>query len=114
MDQVSIRLPRPNVKEGSAFTATAYFRDRATAAASAPSTAKYRIDCLTTEKEIKGWTTLTPAASISISIVAADNAIQDESNAYEIRRLTVAGNPDLTTQVRETADWMVTNLLNVP
>lgn len=108
MPDVYIKIPKPSVKEGNSFTATAYFRSDATA--SAPSTAKYRVDCLTTQKTLTDWTTLTPAASISISITRTDNAIQDSSNRIERKQLTVAGNPDTSTQTRQSIVWEVENI----
>ena len=113
-DQVVVMVPRPRFNEGSAFTATAYFRDRATAAASAPSVAKYRVDCLTTNRTLQDWTSLTPATSISIPITATHNAIQDISNEREVRQLTVASEPGTDTQFRDTATWTVTNLFGSP
>lgn len=114
MDQVAIQIPRLSYKEGSAFVATAFFRDRATQAASAPTTIKYRIDCLTTGIELVDWTTVSAAANVSISVTSTHNAIQDECNKWERKQLTVAGDPDAAGQVRETAEWTVTNLHNVP
>lgn len=110
MDQVTIKIPRPQVREGSAFTATAYCRDRATAAASVPTNLYYRVDCLTTGKELAGWTSVSAASSASISITATHNAIQDQSNAYETKQLTVSADHGLSTQVRETAVWTVSNI----
>lgn len=106
--EVYIKIPQLSFKEGSAFTATAYFRDGD--AANAPTTAKYRIDCLTTGKNIKDWTTLSVAASIAISITATDNAIQDQSNRFEKKQITVAADPDGAGQVREAITYKVENL----
>lgn len=113
MDQVSIVLPRPIFREDSAFSATVYFRDRATQAASVPTNIKYRLDCLTTGYAILDWTTVSAASSATISVTAAQNAILDESNSYENKRLTVAGDYGLSTQVTEFATYQVTNLSGV-
>ena len=104
---VYIQIPKQKYSEGTAFTATAYFRSGT--AASTPSAAKYRIDCLTTCKEIKDWTTLTPAASISISVTATENTIEDESNQIEKKQITVASEPDTASQEREVRTWKVIN-----
>ena len=108
-DQVTIVIPRPAFHEGSAFTATAYFRDRATAAASTPTTAKYRVDCLTTGVNLQDWTTLTPAASIPISITATHQAIQNSSNRSEVKQLTVSADHGLAAQARDVMSWTVNN-----
>lgn len=114
VDQVEISLPRMRYNEGSAFTATAAFRNRATSASAVPSTAKYRIDCLDTLTVLQGWTSLTPAASISIPITASHNAIQSVSNRRERKQLTVASDPDAADQFRAAALWDVENLWGSP
>ena len=103
-----IQIPNPKVKEGSSFTATAYFRSAG--AASAPTAAKYRVDCLTTGKTLTDWTTLTPAVSNSITLTATHNAIQDQSNMFEKKQLTVASDPDTSTQTRDTMVYKVENI----
>lgn len=113
MDQVSIVLQRPSVKEDSAQSATAYFRDRATEAASTPTNIYYRLDCLTTGTAILDWTTVSAASNATISITSSQNQIYDASNTYETKRLTVAGDYGLSTQVTETAFYRVENLSGV-
>lgn len=109
-DQIAIQLAKTRWKEGSAFMATAYFRTRSTAAADTPSSVKYRIDCLTTGKVLADWTTVSAASNVSISITATHNAIQDQSNRYERKQLTVASDVDAADQHRETAEWRVENI----
>ena len=109
---VYISMPVTVVQEGSAFAAIAYFRDTA-GAAGASATAKYRVDCLTTGKELTDWTTLTPAVSISIALTATHNAIQSQGNRFERKQLIVASDPDAADQTRDQATWKVENLHNV-
>ena len=109
---VYISLPVVKVQEGSAFAAIAYFRTTA-GAAGASATAKYRVDCLTTGKELTDWTALTPAVSISIPITATHNAIQWQSNRIEKKQLIVASDPDAADQTRDKAVWTVENIENV-
>lgn len=78
--------------------------------ATIPSTAKYRLDCLTTRQAIKAWTTLTPAAEIAISITGAENAIRDDSNAYEDKQLVVLTDEGLGTEQRQEIVYRVRNL----
>lgn len=108
MPDVYVTAPWPQVKEGSSFTATAYFRNGATG--EAPTTAKYRVDCLTTGKELTGWTSLSVAASINITVTATENAIQDQSSRVERKQLTVASDPDTSTQTRDSVEWFVENI----
>lgn len=114
VDQIEIIIPRPKVQEGSAFSAVAYFRDRATSAASVPTSAKFRVDNLTTGAELAGWTSLTPAASITIPITSTYTAIASTCNTRESVQLTVAGDYGLATQVRNAVIFTVENLYGSP
>lgn len=108
-DQVEISIPRPVVNEGSAFTATANFRTRSTAAASTPTTVRYRVDdpCY---GEILAWTSASAASSVTITVSSAANEIQDESNTRESRLLTFEADAGLSTQVRGTVAYDVQNV----
>ena len=103
-----INFPYPEVVEGSGFTATAYSRDGT--AANTPTTAQYRIDCLTSGQIIKNWTALTPASAMNITITGSDNALKDQSNDYEMRQVTVEEDSGLDTQTRESGIYRVKNL----
>lgn len=113
-DQVAIQIPRPRVMEGSAFTATAYFRTRSTGAAATPTNVYYRVDNLTTGTELADWTSVSAAANVSISVTATHNAIQDQGNRRERVQLTVSLDHGLSTQVRESREWVVENLEGSP
>jgi len=110
MAEVYINIPKLQQKEGSSFSATAFGRNGATA--EAPTTAKYRVDCITTGKVLTDWTTLTPAASMAIAITATHNAIQDQSNRREKKQLTVSANHGTATQYRDAVTWQVENIRN--
>jgi hypothetical protein len=107
-DTVAIQIPKPRVKEGSSFTATAYFR--ASGAASTPTNVYYRIDNLTTGEAKADWTSVSAAANVSISVTATHNAIGSQSNRTEKLQLTVAADHGLSTQVRNFAEWEVENV----
>jgi hypothetical protein len=114
-DMIAIQVPEPTVNEGSACTVTAYFRNRASAAAATtPTTVQYRLDCLTTGREILSWTTVTPAVNVSLGITGAQNAILNDCNSLERKQLTVMLDEGLSTQYRETAVWTVENLYGSP
>lgn len=114
MDLIAIRIPKLQVQEGSAFTATANFRTRETAAASAPTTVHYRLDCLTTGTELKDWTDITAAAEVAIAVTATHNAIQSDMNDFERKQLTVAADKDLPTQQTHAVRWRIENLYGMP
>jgi len=111
MTDVYISIPVVKTQEGSSFNATAYFRSAGSASAS--TTAKYRVDCLTTGKQLTDWTSLTPAVSISIALTATHNAIQWQSNRFERKQLIVASDPGETDQTRDKVTWKVENIENV-
>ena len=114
-DQVEIQLPKTQYVEHSAFTATAYFRTRSSAAAATPTTVHYRIDNLSTKNEVKDWTSVTPGTSVSISVASTENVIDGGSTEtsipkYQTLQLTVALDKDLSTEVRNFKNWRVKNL----
>ena len=108
MPETYVQVPHLQTKEKSSFNATAYFR--VADAATAPTTAKYRVDNLTARKELKDWTSLTPAVSNTIAMTSTFNAIQNESNRIEKVQLTVAADPDGDTETRDTVTWNILNL----
>ena len=112
MTDIYIQIPYFRQNEDSSFTATAYGRNASTDAAEAPTTAKYRVDCITTGVTLQDWTTLSVSTSMPISITSTFNAIQDNSNRFEKKQLTVAANPDTATQYRAVVTWKVENIRN--
>lgn len=109
-DQVEIQLPVTIVPEGTTFTATAYFRTRSTKAASVPTNVYYRVDCLTTKEQLQDWTVVSTAGNVSITMTAAFNAIQDDSNQWERKQLTVMADRGLSTQAVNRAYYKVENV----
>lgn len=99
------------VNKSSTSYVTISLKDKAGAAA-APTAITYRIDCLTTGFNVRPWTAVAPAASVEITLTADDNAIVEESNQRERRRITVvaaygAGGDD---QIVDEYDYEVRNL----
>jgi hypothetical protein len=110
MDQVALSIPKTRVSEGDNFTVTAYFRDRASGTADAPTTVEYRIDCLTTGREVQDWATLTAGESVSIALASDYSAIINRCNEYERKQLTVMADRDLPFQRSGQVFWTVKNL----
>jgi len=108
MVETYINIPKYSVQEDSSFTATIRFR--LVDAATTPTTVRYRIDDKFTEQIIRDWTTLTPAASISVVITPADNAVVAITRREERRQITVETNTGLDTQTRERAYWVVKSI----
>jgi len=113
-DQIEIQIPVARVPEETTFTATAYFRTRSTALASTPTTIHYRVDCLSTRRQITDWTAIAvPAGSNTITISATHNQILEDAHANETKQLTVKVDSGLSTQVIKAKRWKVENLLGI-
>src|SRR5688500_4626990 len=99
-DQVSIQIAEPVVTAGSAVTATVNFRTRSTAAASTPTSIRYKVDCLTNKRTLVEWTSVSAASSASITVPGTSNGTIDSGNDLETRQITVISDYGLSTQVR--------------
>ena len=109
-DQIEIQIPKTKVNEAESFIATAYFRTRATGAALAPTTIKYRVDCLSTRTLLKDWTSVSAAASVELTMTSAINAIQEDAKDWERKQLTVKADDGLSTQTMGVKRWIVSNV----
>ncbi len=103
-------LVRNRVNESSSATFIAsFFNDSYTA--TAPTSARYRIDNPDNDTEILDWQTLTPATSNSIAVTGAQNAIVYDCSREERRTLTVQADTSLSTQYQVTKDFWIKNLV---
>jgi len=112
-DQVEISIPKTIVLEEDTFPVTAFFRTRATKVATAPTTVRYRVDDLKTGKVLTDWTSASAAASVTITITAANNEIQDEASRLERKQLIVQADAGLSTQVNGRVIWRVRNVAGI-
>lgn len=100
------------INEGSAITVNAAPRDEDNLPVT-PSSAQYRIDCLTTGVEVLGWTAIaSPTDSNDIDVPGTLNAIVSTNNPRERKQLvfqTVAGGETRN----DTLDWEVRNIYGV-
>lgn len=100
----------PEVNEKSTAYVEATFRDKDGTNA-APTGARYRIDCLTTNTQVKDWTTISsPVAVEEITVKPSENAIISSGNAQEVKRVTVEGTYGVDDSVYEQYDITVLNL----
>lgn len=79
-----------------------------------PTSLKYRVDCTTNNQPITDWTSLAPAATTTVVVPAASNAIINDGNGYEDKQVTVMTDEGLDTQETTTQVWRVRNLGVVP
>jgi len=79
-------------------------------AAAVPNSARYRVDCLTNDQEVRDWTDIeSPGASATITLNETDNTIintaQSETSGYHESRLVTVeatyGTGDLCTSEYE-------------
>ena len=108
-DQVAIQLPKTVFNERSAFTATAYFRTRASGAASTPTTVHYKLTNLSTRETVTDWTSVSAAGNVSISITGAENKILANKDT-ERMELLVSIDKGLSTEVVGSAIYRLVNV----
>ena len=78
-----------------------------------PASASYRIDCLTSGVEIRGWTEITPAESVTIPLTGDDNRIINGRNSRETRQLVVRFADSTGNTQKDQAQYRVDNLRGV-
>jgi hypothetical protein len=98
------------VNEESTAYLTVVFKDK-DGAEQAPTSATYRIDCLTNGEEVREDTAMTPIASpYEITLGAADNAMIDSDRLTEARRVTVEAVYGSDDHVNADYKYLVKNL----
>ena len=75
----------------------------------AGTTARYRVDCLTTGNTMLGWTSTTAASEMTLPMTSAINAIVNPYNRTESRQVTVEINHGLSSQTLDTFTYSVNN-----
>ena len=78
-----------------------------------PSAVSYRIDCLTTGNEVRAWTTVTPANTVTIAATGDDNQIYNELSTREVRQMVVKYTDVSTNDQHSQIQWRVDNLKGV-
>jgi hypothetical protein len=105
-----MRLDRVN--EGSFYVVTATFLDSSNAAI-VPDSVRYKIDCETSGKAIRGWTSVTPAATVTITATASENAIVNGGNRSETKVMTIQADQGADRQYTSNRKWSVLNLQGI-
>lgn len=100
---------RVNERSATAFTANFYDDSTGAWVATAPTSARYRIDNPDSSTPVLDWTSLSAATSNSITVTGAQNAIVCDSNREERRQLLVEATYAGTTW-SATKDWYIKNL----
>lgn len=97
------------VNEGSKAWLTVSFYDRAGVLA-APASLTYQIHCLTTDSVVRAETALGIDTEVEIPLTAADNAIINQANGYELKRVTIIANYNVDDEIKAQYDYVVNNL----
>lgn len=109
-DQIEVSQPTSIIPEETTHTVTVYFRTRSTKLSSTPTTIHYRVDCLTTRREITDWTSYTPvAANFDLTLTSAQNQILDDAYRTETKQVTIKADDGLSTQVIKPFTYKVRN-----
>ncbi|QDP53223.1 MAG: hypothetical protein GOVbin7744_26 [Prokaryotic dsDNA virus sp.] len=115
-DQVAVTIPKTIWPERSAFTATAYFRTRSSAASSTPTTVHYKIVNQSRKETVSDWTSATPGASVSIAVTAANNTLSNDNYGGTKRQrftLLVSSDKGTATEAIGAANYQVRDLFGV-
>ncbi len=76
----------------------------------APSTLRWKLDCITSgTSDVVAWTTLGAASTVSLTIPASANVIVSNVNLLETKRITVQANYDTTQEISTFLDYDVLN-----
>lgn len=100
------------LEEETSVVLTIRFYDRGGVAV-VPLSAIYQVDCPTTGTAVRAETALLPAAQIALTLTAADNAIVDQGNVRELRRVTIEAVLPGGDTVNAQYDYLVRNLSGV-
>ena len=74
-----------------------------------PSTIRYRVDCLTTGTQVIGWTSVSPAYTVNITIPATSNTILNPANVVETKRVTFQADAGTATALHDWEDYEIVN-----
>ena len=110
MPDCFITVERTIVPERQSVTAKSYYRNALTDADEAPTTAEYRVDCLTTGTALVDWTSLTPAATINISVPSNANRLISNGNQFEKKQITLSADRNTTGETRSVVAYKVENI----
>lgn len=101
------------VNERTTAYLTVSFKDK-TGALVAPSTVTYNVFCMTNNQELRADTPLGAASSIEITLNASDNAIVNQANGRERRRVTVKSTYGIGDELNDQFEYYVQNLERAP
>jgi len=100
------------INEKSTAYVTAAFADKAGVAA-VPTGVTYRVDCQSTGVELVADTAASAAASVEITIPPTANAIQEPTNDFEVKVVTVTATYGASDQITAAYRYRVRNLSKI-
>lgn len=96
------------IKEGDGHTVTVAWKDGFGAPAT-PTTARYRVDCLTTGQTPLDWQDIAATPTVDIDIPGTANAIISAANEQEVKQITVQANYGQPNQRTVVGEYVVPN-----
>ena len=100
------------IKENSFYEIEASFFDSEGAAA-LPASIRYQIQCLTSGKLVRDWTSVTIGTTVSIIVTDEENDIQNDRNNREKKQIVVQATNADGLKTTNTLEWIVDNLKSV-
>jgi hypothetical protein len=100
------------VNESSAMTVRARFFNE-TGALVSPTTSRYLIRDVSNDRLVRDWTSLSPAATVDISVTATDNELYESARRnrkFERRVVTVQADTGTPTQRTDEIEYWVRDL----
>ncbi len=101
-------MPTVIVKEGDGHTVRVAWKD-GDGVAVTPTSARYRIDCITTNTNTLDWQSIAADSTVTIDIPGSANEIQDSTNDSEVRQITVQANAGQPNQRTVVGEYVVPN-----
>jgi len=98
----------PSIEEKDQYPVRVTIKD-ADAVPVSPSTLRYKVDCITTQTAVIPWTYIAALSQVDIVIPSSANAIVNNRNAKETKRITVQANSDSESQINKRYDYNVIN-----
>jgi hypothetical protein len=101
-------MSNPTIEEGDQYPIRITIKD-ANGSPVAPSTLRYRVDCVTTGTTIIDWTALAASSSVDLTIPSSANGIVNNANETETKQVTAQANYGTQSQLSKRYLYDVVN-----
>jgi hypothetical protein len=108
VDLIAFSGPRQATNR-SAIAIDVVLRNRTGRVPATPANFYWRVDEITSGREIQGWTSVTPDSQITLNITADQNTMRQNSRSFERRQIIIATDFGLDTQYLQTMTYDLRN-----